>query len=71
MLRDKKSDLIRIPNNESTWLAIALAAPSYLITLIGTEPILQGFFYLTYLIGLYFLNTNNIFNKKHKLILYK
>ena len=59
MLRDKKSDLIRILNDESTWLAIALAAPSYLITLIGTEPILQGFFYLTYLIGLYFLNTNN------------
>lgn len=54
MLKDKKSDLIRIPNNESTWLAIALAVPSYLITLIGTEPLLQGFFYLTYLIGIFF-----------------
>lgn len=34
---------------------MALAIPCYLIVLIGTSPVLQGCFYLMYLIGLYFI----------------
>ena len=50
-----KDNLIKIPNNEASWIAISLAIPSYLIVLIGTAPILQGVFYLIYLIGLFFI----------------
>lgn len=49
------NNLITIPNNEVSWIAISLAIPSYLIVLIGTAPILQGVFYLIYLIGLFFI----------------
>ena len=51
----KATNLISIPNTEQSWLAMALAIPCYLIVLIGTSPILQGCFYLMYLIGLYFI----------------
>jgi O-antigen ligase len=50
-----KDNLLSIKNNESSWIAITLAIPTYLIVLIGTTPILQGCFYLMYLIGLYFI----------------
>ena len=50
-----KDNLITIPNNEASWIAISLAIPSYLIVLIGTAPILQGVFYLIYLIGIFFI----------------
>ena len=50
-----KNNLIIIPNNEASWIAISLAIPSYLIVLIGTAPILQGVFYLIYLIGIFFI----------------
>lgn len=50
-----KDNLIIIPNNEASWIAISLAIPSYLIVLIGTAPILQGVFYLIYLIGIFFI----------------
>ena len=50
-----KDNLITIPNNEASWIAISLAIPSYLIVLIGTAPILQGAFYLIYLIGIFFI----------------
>ncbi|MEK9609627.1 MAG: O-antigen ligase family protein [Flavobacteriaceae bacterium] len=48
-------NLIHTPNVEASWIAISLAIPSYLIVLIGTSPLLQGGFYLTYLLGMYFL----------------
>jgi len=50
-----KDNLITIPNNEASWIAISLAIPSYLIVLIGTAPMLQGVFYLIYLIGILFI----------------
>lgn len=50
-----KDNLLSIKNNESSWMAIALAIPTYLTVLIGTAPMLQGLFYLAYLTGLYFL----------------
>lgn len=50
-----KDNLLSIKNNESSWMAITLAIPTYLIVFIGTAPILQGVFYLIYLLGLYFL----------------
>ena len=51
----KAKNLITIPDTEQSWLALALAIPCYLIVLIGTSPVLQGCFYLMYLIGLYFI----------------
>jgi O-antigen ligase len=48
-------NLIHIPNVEASWIAITLAIPSYLIVLIGTTPLLQGGFYLIYLLGIYFI----------------
>lgn len=50
-----KDNLITIPNNEASWIAISFAIPSYLIVLIGTAPILQGVFYLIYLIGIFYI----------------
>ena len=47
--------LFSIPNNEASWMAIALAIPTYGIVLIGTGPLLQGVFYLVYLMGLIFI----------------
>lgn len=55
MLKESNSSLVNIKNNESSWIALALAVPSYLIVLIGTTPVLQGIFYLLYLIGLGFV----------------
>ena len=51
----KTTNLITIPNNEASWIAISLAIPSYLIVLIGTAPFFQGVFYLIYLIGIFFI----------------
>jgi len=51
----KATNLITIPNTEQSWLALVLAIPCYLIVLIGTSPVLQGCFYLMYLVGLYFI----------------
>ena len=50
--------LIQIRNNESSWMALSLAIPTYLIVLIGTSSFLQGVFYLVYLIGLLFIWKN-------------
>lgn len=48
-------NLISISNSEASWFAISLAIPSYFITLIGTAPVLQGCFYLIYLLGIFFI----------------
>ena len=51
----RPADLIRIRNTEASWIALILAIPSYLIVLIGTSAVLQGCFYLLYLVGLGFV----------------
>ena len=51
----RPTDLIRIRNTEASWIALILAIPSYLIVLIGTSAVLQGCFYLLYLVGLGFV----------------